>query len=118
MNLVLSAKKPIEAIVEISEVFFADMSDVTDDEFKQAVIIYRKKSHYFPVIKDILDCVHLIRQQKKAGTAMLPYPELTDEQIAENKKRCREIIKMIHKKRESKFGKIQNVKTKLTRQHD
>ena len=86
-------KRSVDEISILSEMWLEDLSDISDDDFHQAIIKYRITHEFFPVPKDIRDCCKQMCRDLKDGqnTKMLPFPDMTKEEIEENKKFIRNL---------------------------
>lgn len=79
-------KRSVDEISVLAEMWFEDLYDISDDDFHQAIIKYRIENEYFPIPKDIRGCYRQICIGQTKDTKMLPFPDMTKEELEENKK--------------------------------
>ncbi len=88
------AKRSIEEVEILAEMWFEDFENISADVFKDACKLHRKASQYMPTGKDILDRCINVWEERRRNIKKLPepIPDLTPEQIKENADKVRKII--------------------------
>jgi hypothetical protein len=99
LNIILTAKIPSDELEIKSEAICEDCRHMTIEQFSAAVKHHRKMSRWFPAPFDIISAhKDLLNKNSPNMQAYLPPPDLTDEQRAENIRRCKMIREIISKK--------------------
>ena len=89
------AKYSNDEIDILAGIWIDDLENTDLDVFQEAIKKHRKTSEYFPTIKNLMDHCQAIHNERFRNTPRLQEPELdlTPEQVAENIKKVREIIR-------------------------
>ncbi len=94
------AKRSIEEVEILAEMWLEDFENISADVFVDACKLHRKASQFMPTGKDILDRCNDVWEERRRNIKQLPepIPDLTPEQIKENAHRARKIVKEVGKK--------------------
>lgn len=89
-----AAKRSLEEIEILAEMWIEDFKGVSADVFAEACSLHRKASQYMPTGKDVLDRCSDVWESRIRNVKKLPepIPDLSPEQIKENAQRVRDVM--------------------------
>lgn len=91
-----------DELLELTEIWYEDLEDISDDVFKRAIKQVRRGSRFFPTVADIRSAAMDVMSQPQPTTQdQLPGrpTHLSDAEVERNKKEAGKILKMLkHKK--------------------
>lgn len=89
------AKRSLEEIDTLADMWLEDFKDISADVFIDACKLHRRSSSFLPTGKDILERCSDVWEERRRKIKKLPepIPDLSPEEIKENVKRVRKVIK-------------------------
>jgi hypothetical protein len=88
-------KQTIEEFEILAEIWLESLVNISSNVFIDAMRLHREASNFFPTVKDMLDCCNSVWEARRRSIKKLPepIPDLTPEQIKENVKRVKEVMR-------------------------